>query len=94
MSISQPPLSNYGILTGQLFLYGAGRAAFESSPPPTLPPLNETFCSKKCILLGGLSDGLCPVPYTQDLEDVCKKNQWSLVQPISVSYTHLRAHET
>ena len=100
MSISQPPLSNYGILTGQLFLYGAGRAAFESSssPKPPQSPLTveeteetESYyysSQKKCILLGGLSDGLCPVPYTQDLEDACRKNSWSLVQPIlSSSYT-------
>lgn len=42
----------------------------------------------KCILVGGLSDGLCPVPYTRDLELACKESDWSLVQPIlSSSYT-------
>ena len=28
-STCTPPLANYGILTGQLFLYEGGRAAFE-----------------------------------------------------------------
>ncbi len=84
-----PPLANYGILTGQLFLYARGRAAFESSPPP-LPSVSKEqrpFCDKKCILLGGLSDGLLPVPYTSMLEEVCHKHNWSLVQPVlSSSY--------
>eukprot|EP00980_Cylindrotheca_fusiformis_P010454 scaffold2322_cov135-Cylindrotheca_fusiformis.AAC.13 len=79
----QSPFAEYGVLTGQLFLYGAGRAAFESQP--TLPDLD--LKPKKCILVGGLSFGLCPVPYTQDLEDTCQENGWSLVQPIlSSSY--------
>ncbi len=77
-----PPLANYGVLTGQLFLYARGRAAFESSPPP-----NQELCDKKCILLGGLSDGLLPVPYTSLLEKACHKHNWSLVQPVlSSSY--------
>jgi len=85
-----PPLANYGILTGQLFLYARGRAAFESSPPP-LPSMSkeeeQPLCDKKCILLGGLSDGLLPVPYTSMLEEVCHKHNWSLVQPVlSSSY--------
>jgi hypothetical protein len=85
MSISntQTPFSQYGILTGQLFLYAQGRAAFESPPF-----LEEKTQPKKCILLGGLSDGLCPVPYTRDLNIACNKRDWSLVQPItSSSYT-------
>eukprot|EP00532_Pseudo-nitzschia_australis_P003439 CAMPEP_0168184636 /NCGR_PEP_ID=MMETSP0139_2-20121125/13354_1 /TAXON_ID=44445 /ORGANISM="Pseudo-nitzschia australis, Strain 10249 10 AB" /LENGTH=329 /DNA_ID=CAMNT_0008106289 /DNA_START=120 /DNA_END=1109 /DNA_ORIENTATION=+ len=82
---STPPLANYGILTGQLFLYAGGRAAFESSsqssPQQHVPP------TKKCILLGGLSDGLLPVPYTTILEKACHENDWSLVQPVlSSSY--------
>lgn len=83
-----PPLANYGILTGQLFLYARGRAAFESSPPlPSMSNEQQQLCDKKCILLGGLSDGLLPVPYTSMLEEVCHKNNWSLVQPIlSSSY--------
>eukprot|EP00980_Cylindrotheca_fusiformis_P029678 scaffold23693_cov157-Cylindrotheca_fusiformis.AAC.2 len=88
MSINnmQTPFSQYGVLTGQLFLYGAGRAAFES--PPATPPDVVELKRKKCILVGGLSDGLCPVPYTQDLEMACQENDWSLVQPIlSSSYT-------
>lgn len=72
------PLSPYGTLTGQLFLYTAGRAAFES---------NGSF-PNKCILIGGLSDGLLPVPYTEDLQNACQETGWSLVQPIlSSSYT-------
>lgn len=97
MSVSNVPFSNYGILSGQLSLYGGGRAAFESPLPK--PPTeaggdavhvqsSSLYCSKKCILLGGLSDGLLPVPYTQELEDICKQHDWSLVQPIlSSSYT-------
>ena len=77
----QPSLSSYGTLTGQLFLYGAGRACFES---PAVP----TSSRKKCILLGGLSDGLLPTPYTAELDDICHQHDWSLVQPIlSSSYT-------
>ena len=42
----------------------------------------------KCILLGGLSDGLLPVPYTHPLESVLAEKDWSLVQPVlSSSYT-------
>ena len=75
------PLSSSSSLTGQLFNYGANRVAFESlvsaSPSavisslfpsipssPVMPPPN------KCILLGGLSDGLIPVPYTQALSEM------------------------
>lgn len=80
-------LTNYGILSGQLFLYSAGRAAFESAVELDKSSCTEN-CPKKCILLGGLSDGLLPVPYTQQLETVCAENSWSLVQPIlSSSYT-------
>jgi pimeloyl-ACP methyl ester carboxylesterase len=65
-------------LQGELFLYAQGRAAFES--PTSLP--------NKCILLGGLSDGLWPVPYTAQLESAIGAIGWSLVQPIlSSSYT-------
>ncbi|KAG7347420.1 DUF1749 domain containing protein [Nitzschia inconspicua] len=98
MSVTHIPFSNYGILSGELFLYGGGRAAFES-PLPSLPSNDGnasrisissdlSYCTNKCILLGGLSDGLLPVPYTQRLEDVCRQHEWSLVQPIlSSSYT-------
>jgi hypothetical protein len=85
-----PPLSNYGILSGQLFLYAGGRAAFESLPAvKDLTTMDDAVLptTKKCILIGGLSDGLLPVPYTQELERACQQNQWSLVQPIlSSSY--------
>ena len=84
MSVSNVPFSNYGVLTGQLFLYAGGRAAFESPSPSPPSELSE----KKCILLGGLSDGLLPCPYTDILEKVCHDQSWSLVQPIiSSSYT-------
>mmetsp|Transcript_23577 Transcript_23577/g.52268 ORF Transcript_23577/g.52268 Transcript_23577/m.52268 type:complete len:339 (-) Transcript_23577:159-1175(-) len=90
-----PPLANYGILTGQMFLYSRGLAAFESPPPSVLSSLSggekktsgKAFPSKKCILIGGLSDGMLPVPYTGILEEACHQNGWSLVQPlISSSY--------
>jgi len=85
MSVSnlQSPFAHYGILSGQLFLYGRGRAAFESPIPES-----SSLPKKKCILIGGLSDGLCPVPYTRDLEQACHQHNWSLVQPVlSSSYT-------
>jgi pimeloyl-ACP methyl ester carboxylesterase len=77
-------MSIYGnnAIPGQLFLYAAGRAAFES-------PVNRR-AGKKCILLGGLSDGLLPVPYTNSLyqQAIEPNDDWSLVQPIlSSSYT-------
>ncbi len=82
------PLSNYGLLSGQLFLYAGGRAAFESFIPSNASDDPALFSSKKCILLGGLSDGLLPVPYTQLLADSCHEASWSLVQPVlSSSYT-------
>jgi hypothetical protein len=106
MSISHVPFSNYGILSGQLFLYASGRAAFESPLPPLTTADNNynnknndnvvidpssnvlSYCPNKCILLGGLSDGLLPVPYTQQLQHVCQQHDWSLVQPVlSSSYT-------
>jgi len=98
----QPPISPYGTLSGQLFLYAGCRAAFESVilTPSTREP--AVLSPNKCILLGGLSDGLLPVPYTQQLENICFKTQtklvdgdadcdvassWSLVQPLlSSSY--------
>lgn len=111
----QPPLSPYGTLMGQLFLYGANRVAFESLPQswfegaglgePNANNLSPTppACANKCILLGGLSDGLLPTPYTAGLEEACRRaggqgglegsfqqppQSWSLVQPVlSSSYT-------
>jgi hypothetical protein len=96
-----PPLSPYGVFTGQLFQYSSSPSliAFESSPPslPTQPHPSTTSpsslaahrsnCSNKCILLGGLSDGPIPTPYTKLLETKCHSLGWSLVQPIlSSSY--------
>ena len=71
------PLSPYGTFTGTLFQYSSFPAltAFESTP--TQP--------NKCILIGGLSDGLIPTPYTNDLQQVCNELGWSLVQPLTSS---------
>ena len=39
-------------------------------------------------MIGGLSGGLIPTPYTKKLEEACHDTGWSLVQPlISSSYT-------
>ena len=78
-----PPISPYGTLQGSLFCYHNNLAAFESVPPS--PDGRPT--SKKCVLIGGLSDGLMPTPYTADLEKECHKWGWSFVNPIlSSSY--------
>lgn len=71
---SVPPISPYGIFSGNLFQYKSfpSLVAFESSPPS----------KNKCILIGGLSDGLIPTPYTKDLETACHELGWSLVQPM------------
>eukprot|EP00559_Dactyliosolen_fragilissimus_P001136 CAMPEP_0184861362 /NCGR_PEP_ID=MMETSP0580-20130426/6065_1 /TAXON_ID=1118495 /ORGANISM="Dactyliosolen fragilissimus" /LENGTH=381 /DNA_ID=CAMNT_0027358835 /DNA_START=379 /DNA_END=1524 /DNA_ORIENTATION=+ len=43
--------------------------------------------TKKCILIGGLSDGLIPTPYSKQLECACHENGWSLIQLVlSSSY--------
>lgn len=98
-SQEQIPLSQYGLLSGELFLYANGRAAFETTWQATsntpsgesgssAPSYGSLLSSKKCILVCGLGDGLLPVPYTQLLADACREASWSLVQPIiSSSYT-------
>eukprot|EP00560_Eucampia_antarctica_P002745 CAMPEP_0197834650 /NCGR_PEP_ID=MMETSP1437-20131217/23192_1 /TAXON_ID=49252 ORGANISM="Eucampia antarctica, Strain CCMP1452" /NCGR_SAMPLE_ID=MMETSP1437 /ASSEMBLY_ACC=CAM_ASM_001096 /LENGTH=333 /DNA_ID=CAMNT_0043439511 /DNA_START=19 /DNA_END=1021 /DNA_ORIENTATION=- len=99
-SIPIPPVSPYGTFHGSLFQYSSSLIAFESSPSPPLlsSPLSTLKLdndnddsvrrSKKCILLGGLSDGLIPTPYTQLLERACHEVGWDLVQPLtSSSYT-------
>jgi len=70
---SVPQISPYGTFQGTLFQYQPfpSLVAFESAP--SLP--------NKCILIGGLSDGLIPTPYTKDLEIACREVGWSLVQP-------------
>jgi pimeloyl-ACP methyl ester carboxylesterase len=92
MSPIQPPLATAAapFLTGHLFPYARNRVAFESFPPS----LERTITAEsiqvpnKCILLGGLSDGLWPVPYTTQLLEALPPNGWSLIQPIlSSSYT-------
>jgi len=76
-----PPLSSYGTLHGTIFQYSRNLVAFETSADPAAPP------RKACILIGGLSDGLLPTPYTEPLEKACHALGWSLVQPIlSSSY--------
>ncbi len=69
-----PPVSPYGVFSGTLFQYQTfpSQVAFESSPPSP----------NKCILMGGLSDGLIPTPYAKDLEKSCHEVGWSLVQPM------------
>ena len=80
-----PPLSPYGTLQGSLFCYHNNLAAFESVAPTAAS--GDALPNKKCILIGGLSDGLMPTPYTQDLERECHKLGWSFVNPIlSSSY--------
>jgi len=87
-----PPVSPYGTLTGQLFLYAGCRAAFESPTLSLSSTQQQQMATNKCVLLGGLSDGLLPVPYVAKLEqalarigggdDTNNENRWSLVQPI------------
>lgn len=63
-------------LTGQLFTYGPNRVAFESLLPSVMAVTSPSQSSamllppNKCILLGGLSDGLIPVPYTHTLSEM------------------------
>ena len=83
MKSSPPPLSPYGVFTGSLFQYSCSPSliAFESLPD------NTNTCKNKCILIGGLSDGPIPTPYTKLLETECHTLGWSLVQPVlSSSY--------
>jgi len=79
-----PPISPYGVFAGRLFQYtngGPSLIAFESSSQ------DELSVARKCILLGGLSDGPIPCPYTKLLEGKCHELGWSLVQPVlSSSY--------
>ena len=85
-----PPVSPYGSFTGTLFQYARNLVAFESFSPHSVGNQNNEAChppKKKCILLGGLSDGLIPTPYTKKLETACHDLGWSLVQPVlSSSY--------
>lgn len=108
-SISIPPISPYGTFTGELFQYSRNLVAFESVPPTPSPSSSSSSASQqqfllpkcKCILIGGLSDGLVPTPYTKQLEEACHSltttddesqksrpsSSWSLIQPIlSSSY--------
>ena len=80
--VTTPPLST--TIPGVLFKYSQfpSLTAFES------PIINNQLLSpNKCILLGGLSDGLIPTPYTELLQQECEWSNWSLIQPIiSSSY--------
>lgn len=69
---SASTISPYGTINGELFRYSSfGLVAIES-PPPSLSSIQTSpqnvhhhcYRNNKCILLGGLSDGLIPVPYT------------------------------
>lgn len=80
MRLPVVPSSPYGTLTGDLFSYTmtpTNLVAFETSPSRP----------SKCIVLGGLSDGFLPTPYTQALSQQLPEH-WSLVQPLlQSSYT-------
>lgn len=85
MAPLRPPMK------GELFCYAPGRVAFESLPTLCANRnIEVSTITNKCILLGGLSDGLMPVPYTVKLlEEACynSHDSWSLIQPIlSSSY--------
>jgi pimeloyl-ACP methyl ester carboxylesterase len=70
---------------GSLFQYTTpfpSLQAFESYGGSFLPASEHNLPEKKCILLGGLSDGLIPVPYAEALEQACAERGWSLVQPL------------
>ena len=73
MTPTSLPVSPYGTFTGNLFQYSTlpSLVAFES----------QKIQPKKCILIGGLSDALIPVPYTQNIQQICNEIGWSLVQP-------------
>jgi hypothetical protein len=93
-----PPVSPYGTFSGSLFQYSRNLVAFESIPSSfatttttttttVLPNATPLLPACKCILIGGLSDGLIPTPYTKDLEEACHSLGWGFVQPIlSSSY--------
>ena len=96
-----PIISPYGTLEGSIFQYHQNLVAFEStippspSPPPLLlskpqpqqqPPLPS---KKKCILVGGLSDGLLPTPYTESLQNACKSSSSFFFPALSlIMYQH------
>jgi len=85
-----PPLSPYGIFSGDLFQYKTAPSlvAFESSPGGSGGNGSNNYgdlSPHKCILIGGLSDGLIPTPYAKDLERACHSIGWSLVQPLMSS---------
>jgi hypothetical protein len=87
--VATPPLSPYGVFSGTLFQYSSSPSliAFESLPPSAHINNDENISKKKCILIGGLSDGPIPTPYTKLLEEECHSLGWSLVQPVlSSSY--------
>lgn len=70
-----------GGLRGELFVYGPNRVAFESLLLSVTTSASLPHPMNKCILLGGLSDGLLPVPYTVPLSDVvCSHNSNTMHQ--------------
>lgn len=82
LTMTAPLVSPYGTFQGSLFQYSRNLVAFESAGN-----LQTEWNTKACILIGGLSDGLIPTPYTKPLEKQCQELGWSLVQPLlSSSY--------
>tara|TARA_B110000305_G_scaffold76758_1_gene86207 strand:- start:14 stop:784 length:771 start_codon:yes stop_codon:yes gene_type:complete len=73
--------STYGPLAGTIFQYFNNQVAFLSTPSlsNSSPP---TSC---CILLGGLSDGLLPTPYTLPLQTCCHENNIAFCNPLTSS---------
>jgi len=69
------------IPNGSLFKYGDGGAhvAFYSGPPDA---------QRILVLLGGLTDGLLPTPYTVPLGEILSRLGWGMVQPL-LSSSHL-----
>ncbi len=82
--MTAPFVSPYGTFQGSLFQYSRNLVAFESAGK-NLP--TDCHTKKACILIGGLSDGFIPTPYTKPLEKQCQELGWTLVQPLlSSSY--------
>jgi hypothetical protein len=92
LPLTPPLVSPYGTFSGSLFQYSRNLVAFESIPSSSATAIPTTTVlpklpACKCILIGGLSDGLIPTPYTKDLEEACHSLGWGFVQPIlSSSY--------
>jgi pimeloyl-ACP methyl ester carboxylesterase len=64
---------------------GTATSAGTAATVPSSGDDNYYISPHKCILIGGLSDGLIPTPYAKDLEKACHSVGWSLVQPLMSS---------